>query len=132
MRPGHSKTSNAAKLRRRLWRAGREMLCHWCGIRLDLDGATVDHLEPGNDNVEHLVWACGPCNGERGRQAWFDGRPCYRCGQVHPLDKTECEPDSSGSRMRDDDGYEWKSKGPDPSGKTMKAWRKATEDDYGR
>ena len=59
---------------------------------------------------------------------------CPRCGRTHKwaIDKFTCPPDSSGSRMRDDDGYEWKSKGPDPSGKTMKAWRKATEDDYGK
>ena len=59
---------------------------------------------------------------------------CPRCGTEHEpaIDFSNCPPDSSGSRMRDDDGYRWKSKGPDPSAETMDAWLKATEDDYGK
>jgi 5-methylcytosine-specific restriction endonuclease McrA len=72
---GHSQTSGSARLRRKLWRAGRPMICHWCDSKLVLKTATVDHLLPrekaGRDKVENLVWACEECNRARGRAQWL-------------------------------------------------------------
>lgn len=78
---GHSKVSRSSRLRRKLWRTKREMICHWCRIDLTLEELTVDHLvayaDGGKDNVENLVWSCEPCNRERGRQRWLDNMPLW-------------------------------------------------------
>lgn len=43
--------------------------CHWCGVQLTWDSATVDHLnEVKDDNrPENLVVACNSCNRARGQ-----------------------------------------------------------------
>ena len=80
--PGHSKVSRSSRLRRKLWRAKREMVCYWCQTDLTLEESTVDHLvaqaDGGKDNVENLVWSCEQCNGKRGRQRWLDNMPPWR------------------------------------------------------
>ena len=80
-KPGHSKVSGSARLRRKLWRAEREMVCNWCHIDLTLEEATVDHLvakaDGGKSNVENLVWSCEPCNGKRGRERWLLNKPSW-------------------------------------------------------
>lgn len=44
--------------------------CHWCGLKLVLDTATLDHRIPlargGLDNANNWVLACAPCNHGRG------------------------------------------------------------------
>jgi hypothetical protein len=44
--------------------------CHWCGIDLIKETATLDHVIPlsrgGINNMNNYVLACSPCNQERG------------------------------------------------------------------
>ena len=44
--------------------------CNWCGIRLMIGTATIDHVIPiargGTNNKGNLVLACQPCNQRRG------------------------------------------------------------------
>ena len=44
--------------------------CYWCGIRLTLATATMEHVIPlhrgGLDNSNNRVLACEPCNSKRG------------------------------------------------------------------
>jgi RNase P subunit RPR2 len=73
---GHSTTSGAARLRRKLWRTGKPMVCHWCGKLLRLEVASVEHVEPKLDggkrsDISNLAWACLECNRERGRLNWI-------------------------------------------------------------
>lgn len=53
----------------KIWGSRRRRECHWCGVRLTFDEATVDHRVPrakgGTDASENLVIACVPCNTEK-------------------------------------------------------------------
>ena len=44
--------------------------CFWCQSYMDFDDGTLDHIVPrskgGGNGVGNLVWACHPCNNERG------------------------------------------------------------------
>jgi 5-methylcytosine-specific restriction endonuclease McrA len=44
--------------------------CVYCGSRLEIDVATIDHVHPlakgGADNPGNLVVACAPCNRMKG------------------------------------------------------------------
>ena len=46
--------------------------CHWCGIKLTLETATMEHVIPlyrgGLDNANNRVLACKPCNSRRGHE----------------------------------------------------------------
>lgn len=61
--------------RRRLFKLKQH--CHWCGIRLRLDTASVDHIIPisrGGTNLDdNLTLTCRPCN-----MAKADRMPAHR------------------------------------------------------
>jgi len=55
--------------------------CHYCGIGLGYDDATIDHIVPewlgGSDGLWNLVAACQPCNAKK--QESVDDDHCDRC-----------------------------------------------------
>lgn len=55
----------------RVWGSGVVKPCHYCGVGLTQDTATLDHIVPlsrrkGSNEVENLIICCGPCNSEKG------------------------------------------------------------------
>lgn len=63
-----TRSGSNRKLRRRMLKKSRK--CHWCGIELDINTSTVDHVIPlsrgGLDNANNRVLACDLCNQKRG------------------------------------------------------------------
>ena len=45
--------------------------CHYCGVGLNKDNRTIDHIKPknlgGNNDFDNLVIACKPCNSSKGK-----------------------------------------------------------------
>lgn len=60
--------------------------CGYCGLSEAHAGGelTIDHFQPqcrgGTDDIDNLVYACGPCNYYKGAQ-WNPGQPPV----LHPL-----------------------------------------------
>lgn len=56
-------------IKERMWRDGIRN-CHWCGVDLTLETATLEHVIPlargGLDNDNNRTLACEPCNRKRG------------------------------------------------------------------
>lgn len=53
-----------------LYQQRKELPCYWCGIYLEQDDATLEHLHPeskgGPTTVDNCVIACTNCNNKRG------------------------------------------------------------------
>lgn len=77
-------TRNSGKAQR----AKRRMLkykpfCHWCGIELTQETATLEHIVPlkrgGLDHHNNMTLACEPCNRKRGHdmpELKKEAQPC--------------------------------------------------------
>lgn len=67
-RPKKNKPSRSQKHRRRLLAA--YPFCHYCGLGLDMDTSTIDHVMPrsrgGTWHKGNLVLACAMCNRRKG------------------------------------------------------------------
>lgn len=48
--------------------------CHYCGIELNIETATIDHFIPkskcGSNELRNLVLSCKSCNQEKGSNIW--------------------------------------------------------------
>ena len=46
--------------------------CHWCGVEIDIDSSTLEHIIPldkgGLENANNRTLACEKCNNERGNK----------------------------------------------------------------
>jgi HNH endonuclease len=70
----HYEADFEAAITRKAWREQRHAenpRCDFCGNRVGLSNATVDHRvalsENGPDTPDNWVFACGPCNSRKGR-----------------------------------------------------------------
>jgi len=71
--PAHLKdqrATNSRAIRRKMMKGRKTVPCHWCGIQIDLNTSTIEHVVPldrgGLDNANNRVLACEPCNKKRG------------------------------------------------------------------
>lgn len=69
-KPRRRKPNRSQRHRRRLLL--RSPRCHYCGVELDMDTSTIDHVVPlcrgGTWDPENLVLACDGCNNKKGDQ----------------------------------------------------------------
>lgn len=59
----------------RVWGRGIVKECHYCGVGLTPDKATLDHIIPlarrkGTNEVSNLVISCKPCNTEKAARSY--------------------------------------------------------------
>lgn len=64
-------TKNNMRSRKiKLYNGDKIKPCHWCGIQLSFNDATLDHIldqaDGGTNRKDNLVIACHNCNGKRG------------------------------------------------------------------
>lgn len=69
------KGAERAKLWARVWGTAMVRECHYCGIGLTREKATLDHVIPlarrkGTNERENIVIACHPCNAEKGATSY--------------------------------------------------------------
>jgi len=64
--------------------------CSYCGIKLELENITEDHVLPlsrgGGDNIENIVPACRYCNTQKGSKTYEEYmRYLRKCKLVHSI-----------------------------------------------
>lgn len=63
------------KLKKRLFWNVAFAPCRYCKHVFLVDKLTIEHIIPlsmgGTNNEDNIDLACGPCNQEKGREAWF-------------------------------------------------------------
>ena len=61
--------SSAFKRQVKAQRLASKPICHYCGVALSADTATLEHIVPrsigGTHSPYNVVLACGPCNAKR-------------------------------------------------------------------
>lgn len=68
--------------KRNYWRALKTLLleragyrCEYCGVLLEFEGSTVDHVDPhGDDEVSNYRVSCRSCNASKGQKSLEDFR----------------------------------------------------------
>lgn len=75
LKPGRSR-------RHRLRLLKEDPFCNYCGLGLDLDTSTIDHILPlcrgGTWDRKNLVLACEKCNRDKGSSTLYKGRMAER------------------------------------------------------
>lgn len=56
--------------------------CYYCKFVFLMDDLTVEHIHPlslgGGNTPDNMTLACGPCNHQKGREAWFSKKKISR------------------------------------------------------
>lgn len=60
--------------RKQLLKAQPNIVCHYCGVNMEYNHATVDHVVPlcfgGPKVVSNYVWSCRICNNRKGNLSY--------------------------------------------------------------
>lgn len=88
--------------RRRTLHKMQRGICHFCGMKVQFEQATVDHLLPqsrgGTDAVDNLAMTCSPCNNAKGNLTEAEFRLARRASSQALSHEAEPATPSQGGR----------------------------------